>query len=200
MTQEDETIATYNAFAQEWHEQHKEPNYWDDAMDYFQTLLPKGTILEIGAGGGRDAKDLIKRGYDYYGTEPAANFIPVARQHNPGAVFEQKSVYELEAADYDGFWASAVLLHVPRERIQEALTHLRAAVRSDAVGFIAIKEGEGERVEVGGDDVQITRLFVLWQDNDFRRELAEAGFEVMRYIRTEKSSRTIWLQYFVRAA
>lgn len=196
---EDETIAAYNAYAEEWHERHLEPRYWGDAMDYFQELLPRGKMLEIGAGGGRDAKDLIARGYEYYGTEPAENFVAIARQYNPGATFEQRSVYELQSGEHDGFWASAVLLHIPRDRIQEALGNLHGAVKRGAVGFIAIKEGDGEKVEIGGDSVAIKRLFVLWRDDDFKKELVKAGFEVIKHVRTEKSQRTTWLKYFVRA-
>ncbi|WP_260763649.1 class I SAM-dependent methyltransferase [Candidatus Mycosynbacter amalyticus] len=193
---EEDTITTYEQIAEWWNKKYSQPNYWGKSFDEFQELLPSGTILEIGAGAGRDAKDLIARGYGYYGTEPAAKFVEIARAKNPGARFEQLSVYELEPAEYDGFWAAAVLLHIPRPRIQEALSTLRAAVRGGAIGFIVIKEGDGEVVEVQGD---YPRLFTLWLDADFRVELSQAGFEVIKYHREVKSERTIWLRYIVKA-
>lgn len=196
---EHETVAAYNALAKKWHDQHKDLGFLRSEMDLFQTLLPAGKIIEIGAGGGRDANDLIARGYEYYGTEPAEKLIEIAREYNPGATFEQKSIYELEPADYDGFWASAVLLHIPRARIAEALGKLRRAVRDGAIGYITIKEGDGERIETDDENAAAKRLFVLWHDEAFREELARAGFEVVKYERAEITARTIWLMYFVRA-
>lgn len=197
--EEQRTIDAYNTHAEYWRQNYSQPNYWDGVFETYQKLLPAGSVIEIGAGAGRDANDLIARGYEYYGTEPAERLVAVARRENPGATFEQKSVYDLKAGEFDGFWAAAVLLHIPRTRMCEALAKIRGAVRNGAIGFIAIKEGDGEYLEEMNGDVDSTRLFVLWRDADFRAELVRAGFEVIEYVCNVKSERTIWLQYIVRA-
>lgn len=195
---EEQTIASYEEIANWWDKKYGAQGYWGKSFDTFQELLPSGRILEIGAGAGRDARDLIARGYEYHGTEPTGRFVEIAQTKNPGAIFEQKSVYDIEPDNYDGFWAAAVLLHVPRARIHEALSKLRSALRDGAIGFIVIKEGDGELVD-RTDQGTYPRLFTLWQDTDFRQKLEVANFEVVQYERVFKSERTIWLRYMVRA-
>ena len=64
-----QTIKTYDSKSSDWVLKHETPNFWGSQMDKFYKLLPKGKILEIGSGGGRDAKELIGKGYDYVGTD-----------------------------------------------------------------------------------------------------------------------------------
>ncbi len=138
------TIDAYNSTAQNWAEAHAGRGFWQEEMTVFQTHLPSGTILEVGCGGGRDAEDLISRGYSYIGTDPAPNFIEVAQARNPGGMFQVSNLHELpfESNSVDGFWASAMLLHIPKRRIESGLSRLHNITRSNGVGFISIKEAK----------------------------------------------------------
>lgn len=128
-----------------------------------QELLPTGKVLEIGSGGGRDAKELIAKGYKYTGTDVSKGLLEEARKANPSTVFLRQSVYDLDFPDntFDGFWASAVLLHIPKDRIDEALSRLRAVVRNDGIGFISIKQGEGQKIEEYEPDMEEKRTRLL---------------------------------------
>ena len=55
------TIKSYNEGALDWTREHSDP-YWQEEFIILKKLLPKGKILEVGCGGGRDAKTLIKMG------------------------------------------------------------------------------------------------------------------------------------------
>lgn len=193
------TLNSYNKNATKWSAAHITPRYWGDDMEMFHKLLPKGRILEIGAGGGRDAKELIALGYDYVGTDVSPNLLEEARKNNPGAEFKQFSLYKLNFDEpFDGFWCAAVLLHIPKKRINEALQAIKRNVKADGIGFISIKEGEGERMNVGSDEEGGERFFALWQNNEFKKVLLENGFKIIREGHFPKSETTKWLTYHVR--
>jgi len=84
------TLETYNRIAQEWAIKLDISDFWKDELEIFEKLIPSGKILEIGAGHGRDAKELIKRGYEYVGTDPSTNLLAIARKGNLGATFFKK--------------------------------------------------------------------------------------------------------------
>jgi SAM-dependent methyltransferase len=90
---ESDTADAYDAMAENWTKAQTKVLFWEDEIRQFHDLLPSGRILEIGAGGGRDAKEFIALGYDYVGTDISANMLRVARRVNPGAIFEQASLY-----------------------------------------------------------------------------------------------------------
>lgn len=193
---EQETIATYDRQAENWATDHLTRGFWAEELAAFHRLLPAGRILEIGSGGGRDARELIEYGYDYVGTDIASGLIAQAQKHNPDATFVQRSVYDLGFEDeFDGFWCSAVLLHIPRDRISEALGQIRHACRAGALGFISVKEGIGEKLET---DSFGSRFFTYWQNEDFQKTLSKLSFAIEYNGYRPMSERTRWLTYIVR--
>lgn len=194
------TIATYDRQAENWSSSHATASFWGEEMAQFKKLLPGGRILEIGAGGGRDAKELIEAGYDYTGTDISVGLLEQARKNNPGVNFEEVSVYDLDYEElFDGFWCSAVLLHIPRARIDDALQVINKNMKRGALGFIAIKEGEGEKLEADDNSTQgDERFFVYWTDKDFSKRLEANGFNIVERGYRPMSERTKWLTYIVK--
>ncbi len=99
---------------------------------------------------------------------------------------------------FDGFWASAVLLHIPKDRIDEALGRLHSVVKNGGVGFISIKQGEGQKVEEDDMNRGHKRLFAYWQDDEFQNTLKRNNFEIIENRVRPTNERTTWLVYFVR--
>ncbi len=194
------TLATYNNQAARWTSGHDQPSFWQDEITRFSGLLPKGRIIDIGAGGGRDASLLIEQGYDYLGTDISSGLLEQARKTNPGVKFEQVSLYDMNYAEpFDGFWCAAVLLHIPRDRTDQALKSIKSTIKPGGVGFFAVKQGEGQKMETDDKNTQDDkRLFVYWSDQDFTAKLVENGFEVLDRGYKFVSERSKWLTYFVR--
>lgn len=159
--------------------------------------MPKGKIIEIGSGGGRDAQMLISMGYDYIGTDVSQTLLEVAQENNPGARFVYQSVYELNFPNekFDGFWTAATLLHIPKSRIDEALQSIKNVLKDDAVGFISLKEGEREEIV---DQYEGKRFFAFYSMEEFEEVLKRNNFEVLWKLRQPVSENTIWLQFIVR--
>jgi len=201
LTEEEvQTMRTYDTIAPNWASKHSSEKFWSEEMDRFEELLPDGKVLEIGSGGGRDAKELIAKGYDYIGTDVSQGLLDEAKKTNPGATFLHQSVYDLDFPDntFDDFWASAVLLHIPKGRIDEALGRLHSVVKNGGVGFISIKQGEGQKVEEGDMNGEHKRFFAYWQDDEFQNTLRRNNFEIIENRVRPMNERTTWLVYFVR--
>lgn len=200
LTKDEEiTRRTYNQLASIWASQHRTGDFWLPELEYFCTLLPSGKVLEVGVGGGRDAKELIARGYKYTGTDVSQELVKLAKKNNPAANFHTRSVYELNFKDpFDGFWCVAMLIHVPRKRINEALHSIKRSVRPGAIGFISIKEGMGEELERKIDLDGDGRLFTYYQRDEFQDILSTDGFEIIKHGYKPHSERSKWLTYHVR--
>ena len=191
------TVDYYDKEAQSWSDSHggnEKVSWWEKEMETFKSYLPNGSIIEVGAGGGKDAEALIKLGYDYTGTDASEGLLELARKRNPDTRFFQKYVHELEPSMglFDGFWASAVLLHIPREEIEESLNAISSVIKEDGIGFITMKEGVGERL-----DTQTGRLFTYYTEDDFSRHLGNTGFSVLRFEERITEEET-WLIFYVK--
>ncbi len=200
--EEEQTVKTYDTNSYDWASKHATERFWGSEMDRFKELLPKGKILEIGSGGGRDAKELIHNGYGYTGTDISQGLLKEAKKANPGVIFLHQSVYDLDFPDdtFDGFWASAVLLHIPKTRINEALQRLHDVVREGGVGFISIKKGTGEKVEEDEPEMEDkrARLFSYYEQKEFKKILKKNNFEIAEERIRPMNERTTWLIYFVK--
>ncbi|MBI4022555.1 class I SAM-dependent methyltransferase [Candidatus Berkelbacteria bacterium] len=199
-----QTIETYNQHARAWADQHNTADYWQTEFDQFQELLPKGRVVEFGAAHGRDAAQLAARGYDYLGTDVATELLAVAAERLPALEFRTMSLYELELPDqaFDGFWASAVLLHIPRSKLAQALREMHRVLRPGGIGFLSVKQGVGEEMVTDPDLAGGSgpRYFVYYQGEALTTELQQAGFRVrLQYVKSV-SNKTHWLVYFVERA
>lgn len=197
--EEELTKRSYNKTAPLWSAAHLTYGYWADELKLFKELLPEGKILEIGCGGGRDARDLTEAGYGYLGTDISEGLVKEARKNNPKAAFEVFSLYDLNFKDkFDGFWCSAVLIHVPKQRIDEALRSIKRNIKAGGIGLIVIKRGKGEQIERREEFGGQKFFFTFWENNEFKKKLSENGYEVIAEGYRPVSKRSKWLTYHVR--
>lgn len=177
-------------------------DFWGEELKRFKELLPRGRLLEIGSGDGRDAQELIKLGYDYFGTDISSGLLQLARKNNPGARFEKVSLYDLNYDElFDGFWCAHVLLHIPREKIDQALMAIKKNIKNGAFGFISIKEGEGEQLESKAWLSELDKLyFVFCSDDDFSKKLANNGFKIIDQGYRHMTNGSNYLTYIVQVS
>lgn len=190
------TLKYYETHSREWSEMAYQKSFWTREILTFNKLLPKGKVLEIGSGNGRDAKQLIKLGYDYIGTDISRELLKIAKRNNSGVRFLYQSVYKLNFPEdaFDGFWACATLLHVPKKRIIEALKSIQKVVKVKGIGFISLKQGQGERIEDSTG-----RYFTYFTRAEFVQLLKSINFSVIKTgkkIHTKPD--TFWLTFFIR--
>lgn len=116
----------------------------------FAALLPPAArVLDAGCGSGRDALALTRMGFDVTAMEASPKLAALARAHT-GLPVQVLTFDQVEWRDaFDGVWACASLLHVPRAELPAAVRRLRDALRPGGVIWMSFKYGAQERQVAG---------------------------------------------------
>ena len=111
----------------------------------FLAELPKGgAILELGCGAGRHSEEMIAQGFDARPTDGSPEMAAEAARRL-GRTVETLRFDQLGDVDrYDGVWASACLLHVPKANLQPVLARIWRALKTGGYFYASFKEGETE--------------------------------------------------------
>jgi len=111
----------------------------------FIAALPQGArVLELGAGSGRDAAEMLKHGIDIDPTDASPELAAEA-EHRLGRTVRILRFAALEAeCDYDGVWACASLLHAPASELTDALARIHRALKPGGISVASYKAGTGE--------------------------------------------------------
>jgi len=135
-----------------------------------------GQVLEIGSGGGRDARAFEERGLRVRRTDVTAAFVELLRSQGHEADVLDPLTDEL-GGPYDGVWANACLLHVDRADLPAVLRRLAEATRPGGVLALSVKEGDGDVWSAHGT-IPAPRRFVLWREPELTAALTVAGWTV----------------------
>ena len=196
---EKQTLDYYNQHAQEWAQRRKkisEPSFWDEELKQLHKLkVPQGKILEIGSGSGREGLELISMGYEYIGVDASQELLKVALKKIPASQLFLSTAYNLPFAPktFDAFFSWAMLPHIPKNRIDEALFTLKNVLKPDAIGFIGMREGRGEKQEQ-----ETGRWFTYYQLEEFSEILQNHGFIIEKKNKKLSRANLVWLTFFVR--
>jgi ubiquinone/menaquinone biosynthesis C-methylase UbiE len=116
----------------------------------FLALVPSGGhILDVGCGSGRDALAFQRRGYRVTAIDASAGMARVASERisQPVSLLRAQDVtYENQ---FDGIWACASLLHVPRREMDKVFARLTRALRAGGVWYMSFMLGESEEIRDG---------------------------------------------------
>lgn len=120
-------------------------------LDAFLAALPAGaSILELGCGGGQDAAYMISLGFD---VTPTDGSTELARQAEM-LIGRPVKIMRFEALDvemmFDGVWAEASLLHVPRASLGDVLDRVHRALKDDGIFHATFKAGDAEGRDMFG--------------------------------------------------
>lgn len=123
---------------------------FNEVQNKFMSLLPdKAYILDFGCGAGRDTKAFIDKGFKVDATDGSKELCVIASR-NTGIKVRQMLFEELsEIEKYDGIWACASILHLPKERLKIVFNKMIKALKPGGYIYASFKYGdfEGERNE-----------------------------------------------------
>ncbi len=199
-----QTIQSYNKIAKDYNQINYEPEFWLDEFKFFRSLLLDRKVIDIGCGTGRDAILFTDHNFDYLGVDASAGMLKIAKQKVPKAKFLKSDFYHLEPnlKGFDGFWAAASLLHVPKNKIKPILKSLFKVIKEGGTGFISLKPRKkkniGEEMILDKRYNNIQRFFSYYGKSEFRKILTDSGFKVVKITeKLELPENKLWLCFFV---
>lgn len=139
-----------------------------------------GPICDLGCGPGQIARYLHTHGASALGVDLSPRMAALAHELTPGVPFQQGDMLALNVADaaWGGIAAFYSIIHIPRERVADALREMRRALRPGGRLLLAFHSGRQviHRDEWWGQTVSID--FIFFEPGDVQGYLREAGLIV----------------------
>jgi SAM-dependent methyltransferase len=139
---DEETLQFYSSNAEAYAE--REIATHTRLTRFLALLPPGGKVLELGCGAGAASAEMIARGFDVAPTDGSPEMAAEAsrRLGRPVATLLFHDLDKVEA--YDGVWANACLLHVPRPELAQVLALIWRALKAGGHFYASFKAGEGD--------------------------------------------------------
>src|SRR5579884_1249545 len=176
-----ETLAAYTAEADLYFEQ------WDRAvykipplLSKWQSSLPRGAlVLDLGCGPAQDSRYLLKKGFRPVGLDGTWPFLLRARKRagRLSLVMADLEALPFHPDSFDGVWAAASLIHLPKQRARSVLLALRTLIRADGKFGATFAHGKGEGCLTAGWIPG--RYFSYWRKEELARLLTETGWKII---------------------
>jgi ubiquinone/menaquinone biosynthesis C-methylase UbiE len=203
MNRENKTTEAYNKIAEDY-SQRNSNHFFVNEYVYYKSLLSGNKIVDLGCGAGRDGEHFFADGFSYLGIDSSSEMLKIANNKVVGGQFKLMDLRKLDLPleSFDGFWASAALLHFFKAEVPNILKSFYNLLKKDGIGFISVKdkvdfdEGFIQENKCGG----IERYFSFYTEDEFRAYLEEVGFKIIKvtYIIEADKFNTKWLCFFVK--
>jgi SAM-dependent methyltransferase len=141
-------------------------------LEDFSSRMPCGSILDLGCGAGHDLTMLRLRGHSAFGLDYASPIAKIARvtSRAPVVVADMRAI-PFGGGTFDGVWASASLLHLPRNDLPLALLEIKRVLKPGGLLFASVKTGIGDFRDADG------RFFALYERGNWREALMRSNFQ-----------------------
>lgn len=157
---------------------------------FLRFVPPHGSILDLGCGSGRDSLAFLQGGYDVTSVDGSQAMVD-ATSALTGHPARKLRFDELDYCGvFDGVWACASLLHVPRDELSEVMRKVMRGLRSAGIVYVSFKTGDEERSVNGRHFTDFTmeslRAWValqgfanveeIWETGDVREGRSHEGW------------------------
>jgi len=145
----DPTIKYYDENAITFFENTKDADMKRIYELFLKYLPPGAKILDLGCGSGRDTKYFLQEGYDVIAVDGSIEMVKLSTEFTGKQTlhltFDEINFNE----EFDGIWACASLLHVPRSKIDFVLKKIYLALKKGGVFYSSYKYGNKEEIRNG---------------------------------------------------
>jgi ubiquinone/menaquinone biosynthesis C-methylase UbiE len=177
------TIAVYNRSARTFADASRDRTHMGDLHKKFASLCPGPRVLDLCAGPGHDTAALADLGFEVVACEPSDALLAAGREHPALAgrlVCADGRQLPFSETVFDGVWACASLLHLPKEQAPLALAESRRILRAGGLLFTSMQEGHrAGLIESGSEDSLSGRFYAFYRAHEWLQIVEDAGYEVM---------------------
>ena len=193
--------STYNRIAEDWDNDHTNDQWWREGLEKFTSLfIPGASILDVGCGSGVKSEILEKKRMKVTGIDFSEKMLEIAKRRVPNGNFQLIDLYNLSDfhEKFDGIFAQAVLLHIPKKNVEETVHSLKEKLNSGGYFYVAVKErrpGEKEEEIVKENDYgyEYERFFSYFTMKEVENIFISEGLDIV-YESTTHSGRRNWIQ------
>jgi SAM-dependent methyltransferase len=166
----DATVEFYESHADEYFER----TVLADLSTFYERFLrhvkPGGLILDAGCGSGRDLKALHSHGFEVLGIDASPKLASIASKFSGVQCLPIRFEDISFRKRFDGVWACASLLHIPKRKIHPVLHRLDRSLIPGGALFVSLRLGQGEAFTDDG------RFFAYYTCDEVRALFDKAGF------------------------
>lgn len=177
----------------------------DARARFLAHLRPGATVLDAGCGAGRDTRAFQAAGCQVTPMEPVEPLARATEVLTGLRVQRRRHEAVDDVAAWDGVWALASLLHLPRAVLPDVLARYARALRPGGVLYASFKEGA--RALDGPDprDAEAGRWFSFYTVDDLNGLVhATPGLQLLDVARdagrSPEGDARAWLTLLVRRA
>ena len=166
-------------------------------MELFLKNLKGGNILDLGSGPGRDALFFKERGFNPVCVDISSKMVKVCRSKGLDACLMDIENLGFANSSFDGIWAYASLLHLPKRNMPQVFHNLNCILKDNGFLFIGMKEGDYQGY-IPNQLVPIYSKFMAMYYDAELKNLLESNFEIMNFSRSKIDEHSVYLNYLCK--
>ena len=163
-------------------------------VEWLRDLPADARLLDLGCGGGQDASDLRRRGYRVVGMDRTKALLSAGRRRDHSLPLVRADLRDLpfHAMSFDGLWAAASLIHLPKPVARRVLTDLSKLIRPGGLFAATVTHGMTSQLVTNG--WLAGRYLARWRKEELARAIRQARWKVLELrVVTNRERKGRWL-------
>ncbi len=194
-----DTLQVYEKYAKVYAD-YTFPRLMQFQLNQFISMLPKNAkVLDVGCGSGRDSHYFNDYGLAVTAIDISENMLKEAKTRAPDATFKKMDMRKLTfpKESFDGIWVMATFSDIAKKEAPVALKEFAKVLSKSGVLYIAVKEGEGEKIEMKQQYGNIERFYAYYTQKELESLLASAGFKMITSTVSDDEGQR-WVEIFAK--
>lgn len=201
MQSDRQTKRYYDTHAATWAGRKTNSFHHQKQFEQFIAYLPdKAAVLDIGCAAGIHVPLFlgIGRHLRYHGIDISRSFLKLAQRRYPQLTFDQADILDertLPKQRFHGFWAGAVLMHIPLEHWPHLFENIERITRPGAIGYLTLPVAHPSGPHAQEDP----RHFTLLDAKEQRKWLRSRRWQILKSGTIDGfTTEAVWRWYIVQ--
>ena len=147
---QEQTLDYYQRNAQEYAQATLRANITEVRHMFMRRLPRRAHVLDAGCGAGRDTLAFLRQGYKVSAFDASSVLCQIYSELTGVPARELRFQDFDTTEEYNGIWACASLLHLPRSLLPNSLFRLVHGLKRGGILYMSFKHGDGERFAPDG--------------------------------------------------